>query len=390
MEICVVGGGYAGVVLAQSLESRLPQAAHVYLIDDSGVHELKHEIHRIVRDPTRERYLRFSLNELFSKTTIVRETVEDIDPDSPRVRCADGRTFDPTYIAICIGASQATGGIPGATAHARSLGTIDDARGIRGGVQSLQPNTHISIVGAGLSGVQLAGELAELREDITVVLYEQADYVAPTFPQPFRGAIRQQLEQLGVRVVTSAEITGVDTNGLTVVDGEFVEHDLCVWTGGLSASSAVGSRPQVPADLRWTHSTFVVGDAARVVDSMGRSVPASAKTAIEQADVCARNIDRLVRCEDDALFPPRLDRYKPGRTAWAVSVGDEAVALVGDTVVTGAPAQLIKATATARYLTRIGRPREAAQLGAIERPSLRSTLARWRGPQTRCWPLFDG
>lgn len=389
MEIAIVGGGYAGVVLARKLASRIPPTAHVYLIDDTGTHELQHEIHRVVRDPAIADDIAFDLKGLLDETTVVDATVTGVDPETPRITCADGKTFDPTYLVLCLGAVPATQQVPGAAEHALSLKSIADAQQIRYAVSDLGPGARIAVVGAGLSGVQLAGELAAVNTDLEVTLYEEEETVAPTFPGPFQRAVRQHLDRAGVHVNTGTRVREVDSDELRFHDGAPGPFALCLWTGGLAPSPAIGERPKVYADLRWDAQTFVLGDAAKVIDRLGRPVPASARTAIEQAEVCATNLGRLAAGPDQLNFEPRLRQYEMGTATWAVSIGDESVAMVEGTVLTGRAAQMVKTAATARYLASIGRRLEAFQIAKHERPRIRSTSGRSRGRRTRCWRPFD-
>ncbi len=163
--------------------------------------------------------------------------------------------------------------------------------------------------GAGLSGVQVAGELAEMREDsdIEVLLLEQEDAVAPAFPASFQSAVHDALVDAGVTVRTGTGVAEADADVITLTDGSDLTMDQFVWTGGIEGSPALDAdRPVVRADLRLGESTFAVGDAARVVDSDGEAVPASAAAAIREARVAADNIGTLVeRYRVLRRVPPR-------------------------------------------------------------------------------------
>jgi len=115
-----------------------------------------------------------------------------------------------------------------------------------------------------------------------------------------------------------------------------------------------GDRPTVRATLAYDDGTFVLGDAARVVDGDGEPVPATAQSATRAAEVAAENVARLVDRDDDAVFEPRLDRFTFESAGWAVSVGDAVVATVGGRVLTGAPARAAKAAIGGRHLAGIG------------------------------------
>jgi NADH dehydrogenase len=126
-----------------------------------------------------------------------------------------------------------------------------------------------------------------------------------------------------------------------------------------------GDRPTVRSDLRLDARTFVVGDAARIVDADGEAVPASASAALREANAVAKNVARLVRHETDADpddFAPRMEPYRFDVPGWIVSVGDGAVAQLGPTVVTGSAAKAMKASVGAGHLGSVGAVKNAVEL----------------------------
>jgi NADH dehydrogenase len=217
--------------------------------------------------------------------------------------------------------------------------------------------------------VQVAGELAALAEeeglDVEVRLLEQALEVAPAFPPAFQRAVHDALVEAGVVVETGTGVSGADDATISLESGEELDYDQFVWTGGIQGSPAMADdRPTVRADLRLGESTFAVGDAARVVDSDGAAVPASAAAAIREASVAADNVRALLdhRRNGGGGFEPRLARYRFNVPGWLVSVGDDAVAKVGPTVLTGRPALALKTTVGAGYLGSVGAIQEATDL----------------------------
>lgn len=364
MDVAILGGGYAGVVLARRLERSLPRDVSIRLVDESGMHVIQHELHRLIRYPDLVDALAIPLEEMLDRPLITEDRVTGVDLDTRTFRTEDGEECRPAHLAVCLGARTADYGLPGVDRYGLPLKRIEHARAIRQQALELDEHDRVVIGGAGLSGVQVAGELAALREDIEVVVLEQAVTIAPTFPRPFRRAVRERLVDAGIDVRTGTAIREATGTALRVAGDGRITYDCFVWTGGIAGVQAVGRRPRVRADLRVADRTFVLGDAGRVVDDRGTEVPASAQTAIGQAHTAAENIDRLVRAarDDDRIFEPRLRRYVEDTPGWVVSIGDDAVAHVGGTVLTGPPAVSMKAAAGVRYLTSVGRVRESIDL----------------------------
>lgn len=362
MRVVVLGGGYAGVALARRLEQSLPDAVELVLVDATGDHLIQHQLHRLVRYPALEEHLRIPLDELLDRCEVIVDTVIDVESDDPTIALADGEPLSSDYLAVCLGAVSADQGVTGIREYGEPLKTVPHATRIRETFLGL-PDSGLAIVGgAGLSGVQVAGELAELRDrkgrDVEIHLLEQEAEVAPRFPGRFRAAVRNALEAAGVEVRTGSTISDVSRESITLVSGESTQYDQLVWTGGITGPRAMnGKRVSVRADLRLGARTFALGDTASVVDDRGERVPASAQAAVRQADTVATNITRLVKAAESGtlVFEPRLARYRDLSPGWVVSVGDDAVAIVGDQVIRGGPAKLMKATVWARYLSSIGR-----------------------------------
>ncbi|MFB6101250.1 MAG: NAD(P)/FAD-dependent oxidoreductase [Haloplanus sp.] len=386
MRVVVLGAGYAGLTLARRLESRLPEAADLVVVDESDTHLVQHELHRVIRRPSVADAITVPLDDALDRATIRPARVDRIDRDAQRVhldgeeprssgRAQSGGTLDYDYAAICLGAETAFHGLSGVDDHGLPLKRLDHASRIRESfLDTCEAEGQAVVGGAGLSGVQVAGELAALGDErdaaVDVILLERLDAVAPAFPEPFQTAVRDALERAGVAVHTGARVTGATAEEVTLAD-RTLDYDTFVWTGGIRGPEALdGDRPVVRGNLRLDDHTFAVGDAARVVDADGEAVPASAAAAIREARVAAGNIDRLVRHDLDADghddFPPRLDPYRFDVPGWIVSVGDDAVATVGPTVLTGASARAMKATVGAGHLSSVGAISRAVELAREE------------------------
>jgi NADH dehydrogenase len=372
MLVAVLGAGYAGLTLARSLERTLPSDVDLVVVDESPDHVVQHELHRVVRRPGLADDISVSLAEVLD-CQVRQASVTDLDADAGEatLEAPDGseETLDYDVGAVCLGAQTAFYGLDGVREHATPLKRLDDAREIRADFLELDDGDRVVVGGAGLSGVQVAGELAALADeeemDVEVCLLEQAPDVAPSFPESFQRAVHDALLDAGVDVRTHTGVAGADAEAIELESGEELAYDQFVWTGGIQGSPALDDdRPVVRADLRLGDATFAVGDAARVVDTNGEAVPASAAAAIREADVAAKNVRALVEHRRDGAggFEPRLARYRFNVPGWLVSVGDDAVAKVGPAVVTGKPALAMKTTVGAGYLGTVGAVQQATDL----------------------------
>jgi NADH dehydrogenase len=388
MRVAVFGAGYAGLTLARQLEDSLPEAVELVVVDESGDHVLQHEIHRVVRRPTLADDIRVDLGRVLDRAECMTARVTNVDPATGAAELDGGRlTYD--YAAVCLGARTAFHDLPGVEKHATPLKRIADAEQIRErflevASRAREPDrARVIVGGAGLSGVQVAGELAALAGEegvgdaVSVVLLEQEGAVAPLFPENFQRTVRDQLEARDVRVRTGAAVESATGSAVELATGETVGYDQFVWTGGIRGSAPLGGeRPVVRKTLRRGDGTFLLGDAARVVDTDGEAVPASAQAAVREARVAATNVARLVDHDlaGGTGFEPRLDGYTFDSPGWLVSVGDGAVAQIGPTVLTGHAAKALKTSVGAGYLTSVGAVENALDL-------VREELG-WTGSET--------
>jgi NADH dehydrogenase len=361
MHVAVLGAGYAGVALTRTLENRLPADVDITVVDERDDHLIQHLLHRAVRYPALADELTVPFGELFDRATHRRARITGLDPDAGRVEFEEG-SLQYDVGAVTLGARTAYYGLPGVEAHSTPLKRLRHAEQIRATFLDVCATDGRAVVGgAGLSGIQVAGELAALANergsDADVVLLEREPTVAPVFPERFRRAVADELETRGVEVRPNRTVTAVEDGHVVLDDAGDLANDQLVWTGGITGSDATQSRrPDVRATLRLGERTFAGGDAARVVDSSGEAVPASAQTAVREADVIATNVDRLVGHWRDGSegFEPRLDRYEYTSLGWLVSVGDGAVAQIGPTVLRGRAAETAKEAVAAGYLGSIG------------------------------------
>ena len=401
MRVVVFGAGYAGLTLTQQLESSLPDSVELLLVDEVGTHLVRHELHRVIRRPAVIDAIEVPLESVLDRARVVTGRVDEIDPEAglatfeeghtPEIASEDG-TLPYEYGAVCLGSETAFYDLPGVKEHAFPLKRKQHALSIRDRFldlcETLEPGEtrRVVIGGGGLSGIQIAGELAALARErsvpvgpadhqdaadggrIEILLFEQLETLAPGFGAAFQRAIRSALvdHRVDVRTETPVRAATADT---VETDAGRIDTALFVWAGGIRGPDAIsGDRPRVRADLRVSDSTFVVGDAGRIVDADGRSVPATASAAIRASETAAENLTRLVEhaLDDTTEFEPSLERYRYSVPGWAVSVGDEAVAVVGGQVLTGQPARKLKAAIGGGYLASTRATRQAIQLVQTE------------------------
>ncbi|MFW6383805.1 MAG: NAD(P)/FAD-dependent oxidoreductase [Halodesulfurarchaeum sp.] len=370
MRVAVFGGGYAGLVAVTRLERRLPEAAELVFVDPRPDHLVKHELHRVVRRPRVGEAIRIPFGSILDRARIREERVLDLDPDAGRAVFESDETLSYDAAVVAIGARPAFYGLPGVEAHAMPLDSIAHATAIGDRMETLIDRGRGTAVvgGAGLAGIQVAGELAAMADgtEVEVHLLEQADRVAPTAAPRLSSALDERLRESGVEVETDQTVSRATEAAVELASGRRVEYDLLVWTGGITGREAFGgNRPIVRADLKLGERTFAAGDAVRAVDQEGDMAAATAQAAVGMAPVAADNAKRRA-VEGSRGFGPNYRRYREDTSGLVVSVGDETVAKVGPSILTGSPAKALKSLVGTRYLSTAGAVAEGVSVARTE------------------------
>jgi len=381
MDVLVLGGGYAGLLVTRKLERRLPAAANLTLVDETGTHLVQHELHRAIREPDYVDDISVPLSELLDRATLREARVTGVDGEDRTVSLAAGEELEYDYCVVALGSETEFYGIPGVAEHATPLKRLEHAAEIRRQFEgvidqfghsdpatSVEREGSVVVGGAGLSGVQVAGELAamarerDVADDVDIVLLEMEDTVAPGFPEQFQDAAHERLIAQGVDVRTGTTVTAADEGEITTESGG-IDYDQFVWTGGIRGSEAMeGSRPEVRGDLRLDEHTFALGDAARIVDADGEPVPASASAAVRASETVAENVVAAATADGGFVDVEQWHWESPG---WLISIGDDAVAQIGPTVLTGGTANALKSAVGITYLAEHGSLRRA--LGVLRK-----------------------
>ena len=372
--VVVLGAGYAGTTAVQRLERELDDAGLVW-VSEEDYHLVLHEVHRAARDPTVRDDVTVPVDAVAgSDTEFVRGEVTGVDADDRRVELADADPVDYDYLLVALGSRTAHYGIPGLADNAHTLKSLDDAVGIHdavvGAAEGATADEPASVVvgGAGLSGVQLAGELAALRDErgyhADVALVEALAEVMPGQDDGLQRAVRRKLRRRGVEILTDDPIVEAREDAIEFDERDPLSYDVFAWTGGITGQDALdgagldADHNRVETDATFATSderVFAVGDSA-LVEQDDDVAPPTAQAAWDAAEVAAANVVRRLHGD-----PLRTWTYRDKGTV--ISVGEEAVAhdvaYLPFGTFDGLPAELLKKSIAARWLADITGPGRA-------------------------------
>ena len=341
--IVIVGGGFAGVAAARALRRC---NAEVILIDRRNHHIFQPLLYQVatailapseVAAPIRQLARRQkNLSVMLAEVTGVDLRSRSVDADCPGVGV---RKVSFDYLVIALGVQPSYFGHDEFAKYAPSLKTLTDAEAIRAKIlgayefaeSAEDPSERARrmtfvLVGAGPTGVELAASIAHmatitLRANFrridpaktSILLFEGAPRILPSFAESLSKKVAKRLEKLGVKVVTGAKVERVDEQG--VVAGKRIESATVLWTAGVAPSPIVkmlgiqtdrAGRACVGPFLDHPNDSpiFVIGDLAAVTQD-GRALPGVAQVAIQQG----RYVGRLISAEIKGRKTPRPFRY---------------------------------------------------------------------------------
>ncbi|VED60985.1 NAD(P)/FAD-dependent oxidoreductase [Staphylococcus simulans] len=339
--LVMLGGGYGNMrVLSHILPDALPKDYTITLIDRMPYHGLKPEYYALAAGTKSDKDVRLQFPES-EKLNVVYGEISAIDLDDQIVSVGDTKV-DYDELIIGLGCEDKYHNVPGADEFTYSIQTLSKSRKTYHTINELQAGAKVAIVGAGLSGIELASELRESRSDLDIKLYDRGERILARFPEKLSRFIEKWFHKHNVTVVPNSNINKVEP-GLIYNHDEPEEVDLVVWTAGIQPVSVVRNLPvdvnkngaviinqyhQVPT----YRNVYVVGDCANLPHAP------SAQLAEVQGDQIA---DVLKKQWQGEALPDKMPELKV--QGFLGSLGDkQGFAYVMDRPLTGRIASILK------------------------------------------------
>jgi len=327
--VVVVGGGFAGVACARRLARDENDDVSVTLLDKNGYHQFQPLLYQVATAELARRDMAFDLAGIFHDDDAVRVRtgeVAAVDPESRTVTLADGGTVQGDVLVLAAGAAPNFFHTPGAAEHAYPLYSVDNAERIREAVLRLFDEAAAKperigegaltfvVVGAGPTGVETAGALAELVHDVMphvhenlvvggaqVILVDLGHTVLPQFSDEAHDYTARQLRRRGVQLRLGQAVKEIGPDHVTLSDGTGIRTQLVVWGGGISAAPLTarcgltrgrGGRIDVLPDLTVPGfpGVYAVGDVANIPFGDEPALPQLGSVAAQSGAWAARNI----------------------------------------------------------------------------------------------------
>lgn len=332
-QIVIAGAGYAGLHVALRLTARLRNDPEIELtlVDRHDYHQALTELPRVAGGTRAADAARIPLQDVLAKRVrFVQTEINAVDLADQRLLTGAG-PIGWRWLVLALGSRPNDFAIPGLAQRALSLYSVSDAEQVWAAVSTAltaaaaatDPERQrrlatVVVGGGGATGVELAGELAEMLPEVAtgqglapdrpaVRLLEAGPTILAGSSQELIDKATSILSDLGVQVRTNARIAAATKEGFRLKDGPLVEGGVFVWAGGVKAPELVvdsglptghNGRVKVDRYLRVLDhpEIYVAGDLASVVDPRsGHVLPPLAQVALEEGETVARNLDAELR-----------------------------------------------------------------------------------------------
>ncbi len=260
-KVVVIGGGYAGTIAANHL--RLRADVDITLVNPRPKFVERIRLHNFVasaRDVTAD------YGSLLGKgVRLVVDSVTLIDTAARQVRLESGGALDYDYVIYAVGSTGTTSSsVPGAAEFAYPIAEFEHAQRLRAAVDDVDPGAGITVVGAGLSGIETAAELAEQGRAVALIA---GGRLTPTFSEPARRSIAKWLARHGVTMFERAVAVEVRRDAVVLDDGTVLPSAITIWSAGFGVpelAARSGLRTDAVGRLL-TDETLTSIDDARIV-----------------------------------------------------------------------------------------------------------------------------
>jgi NADH dehydrogenase len=388
--VVIVGGGFAGLSAARALRSA---PVNVTVIDRRNYHLFQPLLYQVATGSLSAGEVAAPLRGILGRqrnTRVLLGQMVDLDPKGKRVLLADGASLEYDALIIAVGSQTSYFGNDAWKEWAPGLKSIDEAVNVRHKIlyafevaeripDPVQRQAWLTfvIVGAGPTGVELAGAIGEIArqtlrhefrsihpDEARIILLDGLPRVLMPFPEDLAQKALRSLERLGVEVQTGTMVKDVDRDGLNVEGGGHsnrIEAHTVIWAGGVTmppvaktiagrtqAETDRAGRIKVNADLTIPgySDIYVTGDLAALAGADGKPLPGVAQVAMQQGAYAAKAIGRKARGDERSL--PPFAYFDKGTLA--VIGRGSAVANIFGLHVSGLPAWLVWAFIHVLYL----------------------------------------
>jgi NADH dehydrogenase len=225
--IVVIGGGYAGTLAANHLRLNA-DTVDITVVNPRPVFVERIRLHQLAAGSGSATVDYGSV--LGEGVRLLVDNAERIDTAAGMVELTSGAVLDYDYLIYAVGSiGVVPAAVPGANEYAYPIAEFEQAERLRSALDELHPAAPVVVVGAGLTGIETASELAEQGRQVHLVC---GGTLGPSLSRPGRRSVAKWLRRLGVDVLETATVSEVRADAVVLADGAILLSALTVWTAG--------------------------------------------------------------------------------------------------------------------------------------------------------------
>lgn len=228
--IVILGGGYGGLTVVNELLEHIPADVRLYLVDRMAFGGLKTEYYALAAGTVSELDIRVSFPS-HPQLEIVYGEVTEVDFEAKSVQFAGRDPLSYDTLVIALGCTDNYHGIPGAYEYSTGVQSMAAARRAYHLLGNTKPYGQVTIVGGGLSGVEVASELRESRPDLNIRILDRSSLMS-AFPGKLQQFARSWFVEHSVELRSQINITKLES-GVIYNGDEEILTDVTVWTAGI-------------------------------------------------------------------------------------------------------------------------------------------------------------
>jgi NADH dehydrogenase len=329
--VVIIGAGFGGLKAAIHLRHA---PCRLTVVDKSNHHLFQPLLYQVATAGLSPGEIAAPIRHVLrgsQRTEVLMDEVTGLDTTAKHVLLADDRRIPYDYLILATGARHSYFGHEAWEQHAPGLKSIADATSIRRRILSAYEQAELEsdldkrnalltivIVGAGPTGVEMAGSIAELAHkgmmkefqnfnpaDTRVLLAEAGPHILPSFPESLSKSAEAELRRLGVEVMTNTRVENIDSKSVTIKD-TIVPARTVIWAAGVEASpagtwlgAATDRAGRVPVNtflqVEGHPEIYVIGDTALAMDAHGQPLPGLAPVAMQQGVYVAKRLTAIMQ-----------------------------------------------------------------------------------------------
>lgn len=325
-KVVILGAGFGGLTAARELKD----SADVTLVDRHNFQTFLPLLYQVSTAGLAADHVAYPIRGALRNSNVKFRMGSPISVDQARktIKLDSSETIEFDYLIVALGSVTNSFGVKGVEEHALGMKSVSEALSIRASImryfedlcrfENSESEVHklkISVIGGGPTGVEMAGAIAELKrgplrsdnkyasDNLSVRLIEAGEKILPSFSSKLSKKAKNDLEELGVEVLTQKVVQEVKSNKIILKDNTELESQITIWAAGVTGEPAMvllnlpteAGRVQIEKTLQVKHHSdiFAIGDIAGARDKNGAFLPMVAPVAMQQARFVARQIQRL-------------------------------------------------------------------------------------------------